>query len=127
MKNNWLVDISTLKGLWDASCMTRKIFFVEMQVNEAEVKRLEEQASTMAPNMSAIEQYRKKVDLYLKRVAELDQVSELRAEQVRQETDAKNKRLNEFMAGFNVITMRLKEMYQMLTQGESSIFSFLFQ
>ncbi|VDO05340.1 unnamed protein product [Rodentolepis nana] len=90
---------------------------VEMKVNEAEVKKLEEQTAAMAPNMSAIEQYRKKVDLFLKRVAELDHVSELRAEQVKQEAEFKAKRLSEFMAGFNTITMRLKEMYQMLTQG----------
>nr|CDS31144.1 structural maintenance of chromosomes protein [Hymenolepis microstoma] len=89
----------------------------EMRVNEDEVKKLEEQTAAMAPNMSAIEQYRKKVDLFLKRVAELDHVSELRAEQVKQEAEFKAKRLNEFMAGFNTITMRLKEMYQMLTQG----------
>ncbi|VDM34998.1 unnamed protein product, partial [Hydatigera taeniaeformis] len=89
----------------------------EMKVNEAEVHRLEEQTASMAPNMSAIEQYRKKVDLYLKRVAELDQVTELRSEQLRQEADAKAKRLSEFMSGFNIITTRLKEMYQMLTQG----------
>ncbi|EUB57814.1 Structural maintenance of chromosomes protein 4 [Echinococcus granulosus] len=89
----------------------------EMKVNEAEVRRLEEQTAAMAPNMSAIEQYRKKVDLYLKRVAELDQVTELRSEQLRQEADAKTKRLSEFMSGFNIITTRLKEMYQMLTQG----------
>ena len=88
-----------------------------MKVNEAEVHRLEEQTASMAPNMSAIEQYRRKVDLYLKRVAELDQVTELRADQLRQEADAKAKRLNEFMTGFNIITTRLKEMYQMLTQG----------
>lgn len=93
-----------------------------MKVNEAEVKKLEEQTAAMAPNMSAIEQYRKKVDLYLKRVAELDHVSELRAEQVKQEADFKAKRLNEFMAGFNIITMRLKEMYQMLTQGKLLIY-----
>ncbi|VDL21338.1 unnamed protein product [Hymenolepis diminuta] len=94
----------------------------EMKVNEAEVKKLEEQTAAMAPNMSAIEQYRKKVDLYLKRVAELDHVSELRAEQVKQEAEFKAKRLNEFMTGFNIITMRLKEMYQMLTQGKLLIY-----
>lgn len=90
----------------------------EMSVNEVEVQKLEGEASTMAPNMAAIEQYHKKLELYFRRVAELDHVTELRADQLRQEADAKAKRLSEFMAGFNVITTRLKEMYQMLTQGK---------
>ncbi|VDL83054.1 unnamed protein product [Schistocephalus solidus] len=89
----------------------------EMNINEAELKKLEAQIASMSPNMAAIQQYRSKVDLYLSRVAELDHVTDLRNEQLRQEAEAKGTRLSEFMAGFNVITTRLKEMYQLLTQG----------
>nr|VZI45483.1 unnamed protein product [Spirometra erinaceieuropaei] len=89
----------------------------EMNINEAELKKLESQIASMSPNMAAIQQYRNKVDLYLSRVAELDHVTDLRNEQLRQEAEAKGTRLSEFMAGFNVITTRLKEMYQLLTQG----------
>lgn len=88
-----------------------------MVINDSEVQRLEEQVSSMAPNMAAIEQYRIKVEIYLKRVAELEHVTDLRTDQMKQEADAKANRLSEFMAGFNIITTRLKEMYQMLTQG----------
>ena len=31
--------------------------------------------------------------------------------------DLRKQRLDEFMAGFGIITMRLKEMYQMITLG----------
>lgn len=89
----------------------------EMNINESELKKLEAQIASMSPNMAAIQQYRSKVDLYLSRVAELDHVTDLRNEQLRQEAEAKGTRLSEFMAGFNVITTRLKEMYQLLTQG----------
>ncbi|VDN16478.1 unnamed protein product, partial [Dibothriocephalus latus] len=88
-----------------------------MNINDAELKKLEAQIASMSPNMAAIQQYRNKVDLYLSRVAELDHVTDLRNEQLRQEAEAKGTRLSEFMAGFNVITTRLKEMYQLLTQG----------
>ena len=39
-------------------------------------------------------------------------------QQVRKEyEDMRKKRLDEFMAGFNVISLKLKEMYQMITLG----------
>ena len=38
--------------------------------------------------------------------------------QVRREhEDVRKRRLDEFMAGFNCISLRLKEMYQMITLG----------
>uniref|UniRef100_A0A673ZHA5 Structural maintenance of chromosomes protein 4 n=1 Tax=Salmo trutta TaxID=8032 RepID=A0A673ZHA5_SALTR len=63
----------------------------------------------MKPNLGAIAEY-KKEELYLKHVAELDEITE--------RDNFKRgckQRLNEFMAGFNV-TNKLKN-YQMLTLG----------
>lgn len=56
-------------------------------------------------------------ELYLKRVSELDEITDIRNEQRRQHDDLRKRRLDEFMAGFTVITTRLKEMYQMITLG----------
>jgi hypothetical protein len=54
---------------------------------------------------------------YLKRVAELEAVSSAR-DAARRSWDAlRKRRLDEFMAGFGIITLRLKEMYQMITLG----------
>ena len=56
-------------------------------------------------------------ELYLQRVAELDQITEFRDGQRTYHEDLRKQRLEEFMAGFSVITYKLKEMYQMITLG----------
>jgi len=73
--------------------------------------------SQMSPNMGAIAEYRAKHGEFLERQRELDECTE-RRDAVRAEHDAVRKqRLDEFMQGFSIITMRLKEMYQMITLG----------
>ena len=54
---------------------------------------------------------------YLKRVSELDQITDLRDQQRKLHEDLRKQRLDEFMTGFGVITGKLKEMYQMITLG----------
>lgn len=56
-------------------------------------------------------------ELYLKRVAELDEITSERDNFRQAYEDLRKQRLNEFMAGFNIITNKLKENYQMLTLG----------
>ena len=56
-------------------------------------------------------------ELYLARVAELDQITEVRDKQRKYHEDLRKQRLDEFMTGFAVITGKLKEMYQMITLG----------
>jgi len=55
--------------------------------------------------------------MYLKRVSELDHITDVRNDQRKQHDELRRRRLDEFMAGFTVITTRLKEMYQMITLG----------
>ena len=55
--------------------------------------------------------------MYLKRVSELDQITDVRNNQRKQHDELRRQRLDEFMSGFSVITTRLKEMYQMITLG----------
>ncbi|CAL1541618.1 unnamed protein product [Lymnaea stagnalis] len=78
---------------------------------------LEEKMSKMKPNMAAIAEFRKKEEVYLQRVGELDQITNFRDEQRRLHDNLRKQRLEEFMAGFEVITNKLKEMYQMITLG----------
>lgn len=56
-------------------------------------------------------------ELYLQRVAELDDITTQRDAFKRGCEDLRKQRLHEFMAGFNIITNKLKENYQMLTLG----------
>lgn len=53
----------------------------------------------------------------MQRVAELDKITSERDTFRQAYEDLRKQRLNEFMAGFYVITNKLKENYQMLTLG----------
>ncbi|XP_020491769.1 structural maintenance of chromosomes protein 4 isoform X1 [Labrus bergylta] len=81
------------------------------------VTMLETQCAQMKPNLGAIAEYKKKEELYLQRVAQLDEITTERDRFKRGYEDLRKQRLNEFMTGFNMITNKLKENYQMLTLG----------
>lgn len=51
-------------------------------------------------------------EAYLARVSELDQVTSQRDNKRHEHEAMRKQRLDEFMAGFSVITTKLKEMYQ---------------
>lgn len=50
-------------------------------------------------------------------MAQLDEITTERDKFKRAYEDLRKQRLNEFMSGFNMITNKLKENYQMLTLG----------
>ncbi|KAK4271995.1 hypothetical protein QN277_020606 [Acacia crassicarpa] len=78
---------------------------------------LEAQMKEMNPNLDSISEYRKKVLLYNDRVEELNKVTQERDDIKKQYDEWRKRRLDEFMAGFNAISLKLKEMYQMITLG----------
>ncbi|KAJ0100237.1 hypothetical protein Patl1_21910 [Pistacia atlantica] len=73
------------------------------------VALLEAQLKELNPNLDSISEYRRKVSLYDERVEDLTTVT--------QQRDDIKKLLEEFMAGFSAISLKLKEMYQMITLG----------
>ena len=70
--------------------------------------------------MASIEEYRKKEEEYNARIMELDTATEARDDKRRQHETMRRQRLDEFLTGFRVITLKLKEMYQMITLGGDS-------
>lgn len=68
-------------------------------------------------NMNALLEYLKKDAFYRVRVSELEAITEERNVIRRTFEDLRRQRLEEFMAGFGIITLKLKEMYQMITLG----------
>uniref|UniRef100_A0A8C5TY51 Structural maintenance of chromosomes protein n=1 Tax=Malurus cyaneus samueli TaxID=2593467 RepID=A0A8C5TY51_9PASS len=94
-----------LEALQEPEVITKRIALLEAQHHE------------LRPNLGAIAEYRKKEELYLKHVGELDDITSERDKFRQAMEDLRKQRLNEFMAGFNVITNKLKENYQMLTLG----------
>ena len=93
------------------------------QYDAAELKEdiavLEKERSSIAKNanMGAIEEYRKKEADYLSKVSDLDEVTEKRNEARKKHEELRRKRLEMFMDGFGKISLKLKEMYQMITLG----------
>merc|ERR1711934_138698 len=62
-------------------------------------------------------QYREKEQEYQERLTELEKATDVRNTCREKLEELRKKRLDEFMAGFARITLKLKEMYQMITLG----------
>ena len=67
--------------------------------------------------MGAIAAYRKQESDYLSTVGELDIVTTQRNDSWREHEELRRNRLEKVMHGFGQITLKLKEMYQMITLG----------
>ncbi|KAH0457445.1 hypothetical protein IEQ34_012760 [Dendrobium chrysotoxum] len=81
------------------------------------VALLEAQLKDMNSNLDSISEYRQKALLYNERVEELNAATQERDDLKRHYDGLRKKRLDEFMTGFNIISLKLKEMYQMITLG----------
>ena len=53
----------------------------------------------------------------MRRAQDLDQVTEQRDAKKQEYDNLRKQRLDEFMSGFSAISLKLKEMYQMITLG----------
>ena len=62
--------------------------------------------------MGALKEYRKREAEFLDRAQDLEKVTALRDTHKKNYDDLRKARLDEFMSGFNVISSKLKEMYQ---------------
>merc|ERR1719447_2420106 len=94
-----------------------ELLALDMEVLTYELGVIETNLAASKPNMAAIAEYKKKEEVYLERVAELDKMTTARDEQRKHYDDLRKQRLNDFMEGFGIITGKLKEMYQMITLG----------
>jgi structural maintenance of chromosome 4 len=63
-------------------------------------------------DLQVLKEYRKREKEFLARAHDLEQVTTLRDECKKKYDSLKKARLDEFMAGFNMISSKLKEMYQ---------------
>ncbi|KAJ1263499.1 hypothetical protein BS78_09G189500 [Paspalum vaginatum] len=81
------------------------------------VALLEAQLKDLNPNLDSIAEYRTKAHLYGERVDELNAITQERDDLKKLYDGLRKRRLDEFMAGFNIISLKLKEMYQMITLG----------
>lgn len=66
----------------------------------------------MKPNLEVLKDYKKREEEFMRRAQDLDEVTRQRDEQKKRYEDLRKQRLDEFMTGFNTISLKLKEMYQ---------------
>eukprot|EP00300_Choanocystis_sp_HF-7_P009147 c16284_g2_i1.p1 GENE.c16284_g2_i1~~c16284_g2_i1.p1 ORF type:complete len:1310 (+),score=433.28 c16284_g2_i1:87-4016(+) len=90
---------------------------VDREDVENQVTLLQQAIENIKPNFSAVERWQAKDREYLKRSRELEDLGRIRDEKRREHDALKSRRLQEFMDGFTTITMKLKEIYQMITLG----------
>merc|ERR1719235_2329066 len=93
---------SAIKGELDETVLTT----LDANAIQTKILQLEGNVSQFKPNLSVIEDYKSKQALYDEKKAAFDEVNQLRDE-----------RQTKFMTGFEIISMKLKEMYQMITMG----------
>ncbi|KAJ2849603.1 Structural maintenance of chromosomes protein 4 [Coemansia brasiliensis] len=84
---------------------------------EADIEQAEARLQRTRPNLSVLTEYARRAREYRKRMGELDDITVKRDDAQSEMDSLRTRRLEEFMAGFNVISYKLKEMYQMITLG----------
>ncbi|KAJ1969692.1 Structural maintenance of chromosomes protein 4 [Dispira parvispora] len=91
----------------------------EVDVMEAStvIKQLEAQLARAKPNLSVLTEFRERDRECQARIEEMNNVTIQREQAKQQYDELRRKRLEEFMEGFNIISYKLKEMYQMITLG----------
>jgi len=90
---------------------------VERAEIDARMLTLEANVKNLKPNLTSIEDFRKADAEHRARLADYEAVNSQREDARKQLEGLRQQRLEEFMEGFSVISMKLKEMYQMITLG----------
>jgi structural maintenance of chromosome 4 len=84
---------------------------------KAVIAALEEKVQNASIDLSVIEEYRRRAAEHESRSADLSTALTSRDSAKARLDGLRSSRLNGFMEGFGIISLRLKEMYQMITMG----------
>lgn len=84
---------------------------------KAEIAVLEETTQNAKIETGVLEEYLQRCEEYNERTKALEEAVTERDMARSTAEDLRRRRLTEFMTGFNLISLRLKEMYQMITMG----------
>lgn len=105
------------------------VYFADAPLFASHIERLD----IAKPNLAVLGEYRKREKEFLHRAKDLEKMTERRDAAKKVYDDLRKRRLEEFMEGFQIISMKLKEMYQvslslidvrLLDGGSKSILSF---
>ena len=112
-------EVEVLPDL-DEACLARSVEDVEAITREIgllEEERTKLQLQGDGINMSALMEWVKKNAQYRLRLSDLEGITAQRNEARKSYEELRRQRLEMFMSGFGCITLKLKEMYQMITLG----------
>merc|ERR1711865_967934 len=84
---------------------------------DARVLLLDQNLKNLKPNLASIEEFRRADAEHKSKLSDYETVHTEREDARRSLEALRQQRLEEFMDGFSVISMKLKEMYQMITLG----------
>jgi structural maintenance of chromosome 4 len=84
---------------------------------QTKILQLEGNVSQFKPNLSVIEDYKSKQAQFDEKKAAFDEVNQQRDDKRKELDQLRAERQTKFMTGFEIISMKLKEMYQMITMG----------
>ena len=84
---------------------------------KAEIAALEEKTEKSNIDLSVLDEYRRRVEEHTSRSSDLQTAVSSRDTAKKRCDDLRRLRLEGFMEGFSLISLRLKEMYQMITMG----------
>ncbi|KAI6245639.1 Structural maintenance of chromosomes protein 4 [Erysiphe necator] len=84
---------------------------------KSEIAALEEKTQNTSVDLSVLAEYRRRVEEYAIRNKDLQNAVTQRDAAKKRCDDLRHLRLQGFMEGFTTISLRLKEMYQMITMG----------
>ena len=92
---------------------------IKLKTINADIGALRQETAKLKKNvnMGSIAEYLERQVEFEEKVAHLDEATKLRDERGAFAMILRKKRLDAFMAGFSTITLKLKEMYQMITLG----------
>lgn len=90
---------------------------IDLQKLENEIAASEAKLQNATPNLGVLAEYRRKHNDYLGRKVELDEATSQRDKIRDFYEEQRQMRFTKFMDGFNSISYKLKEMYQMITLG----------
>lgn len=84
---------------------------------KAEIAALEEKTQNVNVDLAVLSEYRRRVEEHAARSTDLNTAVAARDTAKKRCDDLRRLRLEGFMEGFSIISLRLKEMYQMITMG----------
>merc|ERR1719487_1234350 len=105
--------LSAIKGDLDETVLAS----LDANAIQTRILQLEGNVSQFKPNLSVIEDYKSKQALYEDKKKVFDDVNAQRDEKRKELDTLRAERQTKFMKGFEIISMKLKEMYQMITMG----------